>query len=122
MFIFIAIFLTLIALAMRIMASGIDLANKAAMISTHGVTRNHKIANSVRKVTSIGLVTSSSLLRTGSFIISRVRDILLIFASLILILDVVIFLLVSVSAAGYYTLYTANQQEETVDETINDLN
>ena len=119
MILFAVCFLTLVSISLRFIIFGVDLSYvitdrvQRAVIRTGRVdTLPKKVAmgalhsslwavkQTVRTVTSLGL----KILR---FVIARLRDLLLIMSTFVLILDVVIFLIIVLAAGGYIAVLSS---------------
>lgn len=84
----------------RVAATASFVTNRVADVSLLGI----KMA---KNVAVLGLKSSIKLLR---FIVARLRDLLLSLESFVIVLDIVIFLVLSAAAAGYMVLYCTTDE------------
>lgn len=84
----------------RVAATASFVTNRVADVSLLGI----KMA---KNVAVLGLKASIKLLR---FIVARLRDLLLALESFVLVLDIVIFLVLTAAAAGYMVLYCTTDE------------
>lgn len=105
MFILLVLILTFIAISLKISASGVELASKVAFRSS----KNNKTVGVAR----LGIATSATLMRVIAFIISRIRDVISLVGSFVILVDVVIAIIIIVVASSNIALFT------TLDESGN---
>lgn len=98
MFILLALILTVIAISLRISASGLELANC--------VSKRYAKDNKVVGVARVGVATSIAFMRVVAFIISRVRDLVSIIGSFVVIFDIIVLAVIVVSASSSLVLFS----------------
>lgn len=113
MFILLVIILTIISLALKISASGLELATvvSSRLSKDDKKSKNRKIVEGVAK---IGLATSTSIIRLTAFIVARVRDLIAYVGSFVLIIDLVVLIVVVIGSYSYLSIYSSLAEEDTV--------
>ena len=97
MFILLALILTVIAISLKISASGLELANS--------VSKRLAKDNKVVGVARLGIATSVTFMRFIAFIISRVRDLVSIIGSFVVVFDVIVLAVILVTASSSVVLF-----------------
>lgn len=98
MFILLILILSIIVISLRLGASSLELANRV-------VTRSSK-GGKVMGVAKLGIATSVHSMRVVAFIIARVRDLLSVIASFVIIIDVVVLLIVVIASSSSLVLFS----------------
>lgn len=98
MFILLILILSIIVISLRLGASSLELANRV-------VTRSSK-GEKVMGVAKLGIATSVHSMRVVAFIIARVRDLLSVIASFVIIIDVVVLLIVVIASSSSLVLFS----------------
>lgn len=98
MFILLILILSIIVISLKLGASSLELANRV-------VTRSSK-GGKVMGVAKLGIATSVHSMRVVAFIIARVRDLLSVIASFVIIIDVVVLLIVVIASSSSLVLFS----------------
>lgn len=98
MFILLILILSIIVISLRLGASSLELANRVVARSSKG--------GKVMGVAKLGIATSVHSMRVVAFIIARVRDLLSVIASFVIIIDVVVLLIVVIASSSSLVLFS----------------
>lgn len=94
MFIILSVILTIIAFSLRLCACSSDLAN---ILVRRNIVKTEDTSKKFGGVAvSASLTATSSILRVSSFIVSRIRDAVLVLGGTIVIIEFIFFAVVSV--------------------------
>lgn len=96
MFILLVIILSFISIALKISASGLELAYKISKRS-----KKKRIPGVIR----LGVITSVKIIRILAFIVSKIRDFIGFLGSFIVIIDVIVLIVVLVSSTSFLVLF-----------------
>ena len=113
MFILLVVILTIISLALKISASGLELATvvSSRFSKNEPKTKGKKILVGGAKV---GIATSTTILRVSAFIISRVRDLVAYVGSFVIVIDVIMLIVTIIGSYSYLSIYSSVVEEDTV--------
>lgn len=107
MFILLVLILTVISISLRLGASGAELAVKvserANKIKTDDVEGSAK--NLIKGVVRVGLATSTAFMKLSAFIVARIRDMIGITGSFVMIFELIIILNVAICVSSYVVLF-----------------
>lgn len=98
MFILLILILSIIVISLRLGASSLELANRV-------VSRSSK-SGKVTGVAKLSIATSVYSIRVIAFIIARVRDLLSVIASFVIIIDIVVILIVIIASSSSLVLFS----------------
>lgn len=98
MFILLALVLTFVVVAIRISASGLELAEK--VISRRSDTRSFSY-----RVARLGVASSVACMRVVAFIVARVRDLVSLVGSFVMVLDIIVLLVIVISVTSSIVLF-----------------
>lgn len=112
MFIVLIIILTVISISLRIGASGLELVEK---VSGRVQSDSKENTGKLSGVVKFGLTTSASFMKVSAFIVARIRDLIGVSGMLAVIVGIVIFLVATVSAASFMSIFTTTDESGHVD-------
>lgn len=109
MFILLWIILTLIVIAIRLVASSLDLINLIHISKSVG-SKNKEEKSTASKVAggvaSAGLATSSITLRTVALVLARIRDLSGFIAGFVLVIDIIVLCIIVTCGGAFAVLFT----------------
>lgn len=107
MIIFIIFILSLISLSLRLMVTGISLG-----IHVEGAVSKPRSSDksTVGKITAVGISATNNSLKFLHFVVSKLRNILLLIVPHIIVIDLIIFTVLMASSAGAIALFTTTDE------------
>ena len=106
------IILTVISISLRLGASGAELAVKVSARATkNSKSLNSDLGKFAKGVARVGLATSVAFMRLSAFIVARVRDLVGLVGSFVMIIELIIIIIVVVCVSSYLVLFS---DEDTV--------
>lgn len=109
MFILLTIILTFIAISLKLSASSLELAYTVTKRKFKSPTKNIGI-----EVANLGVATSIAFIRVVAFVVSRVRDLMSMIASLMILIDAIVLVLLFVTAGSTVALFYENDVDGSI--------
>lgn len=105
MLLLLALVLTLLSIALKIISSGVILARDLA------IRKNNSKNNNLVKAVELGIGFTANSIKTLSFIISRVRDVIISLGTIVMLFEVAMLIIFLVSSSAFVSLFSSQNEE-----------